>query len=115
MHYQRHLLGWLSRITPDAATSPAGDVAYKTTTAAYDDEVALEAFAKSIDGVTSEFENVPSASLAILARHLPIVSPSIKALDTAQDRLSEKNMARSLGIATPNFGKLTRKAISKAR
>ena len=88
---------------PDAATSPAGDVAYKTTTAAYDDEAALEAFAKSVDGVTSEFENVPSASLAIIARHLPIVSPSLKALDTAQDRLSEKNMARDLGIATPDF------------
>ena len=88
---------------PDAAGSPAGDVAFATTTAAYDDEAALEAFAKSVDGVTSEFENVPSASLAILARHLPIVSPSIKALDTAQDRLSEKTMARDLGIATPRF------------
>lgn len=88
---------------PDAKGSPAGDVAFATTTAAYDDEAALEAFAKSIDGVTSEFENVPSASLAILAKHLPIVSPSIKALDTAQDRLSEKRMARDLGIATPRF------------
>ena len=88
---------------PDAAGSPAGDVAFATTTAAYDDEEALEAFAKSVDGVTSEFENVPSASLAILARHLPIVSPSIKALDTAQDRLTEKTMAHDLGIATPRF------------
>ena len=88
---------------PDAKGSPAGDVAAMTTTAAYDDEAALIAFAKSIDGVTSEFENVPSASLAVIARHLPIVSPSIKALDTAQDRLSEKSMARDLGIATPRF------------
>ena len=86
---------------PDAKGSPAGDVAAEVTTAAYDDETALEDFAKSIDGVTSEFENVPSATLAILARHLPLVSPSIKALDNAQDRLSEKNMARALGIATP--------------
>lgn len=88
---------------PDAKGSPAGDVAAEVTTAAYDDETALEDFAKSIDGVTSEFENVPSATLAILARHLPLVSPSIKALDTAQDRLSEKHMARALGIATPRF------------
>ena len=88
---------------PDADNSPAGDVAAFCTTASYDDEAALTAFAKSIDGVTSEFENVPSASLAILAKHLPIVSPSIKALDTAQDRLSEKTMAQSLGIATPRF------------
>ena len=88
---------------PDAKGSPAGDVAAQVTTAPYDDEAALEAFAKSIDGVTSEFENVPSATLAIIARHLPIVSPSIKALDTAQDRLSEKMMAQGLGIATPRF------------
>ena len=88
---------------PDADTSPAGDVAHATTTAAYDDEAALEAFAKSIDAVTSEFENVPSASLAILARHLPMTSPSVKALDTAQDRLAEKTMAKALGIQTPRF------------
>ena len=88
---------------PDATGSPAGDVAAKTTDAAYDDEAALAEFAKSIDGVTSEFENVPSASLAVIARYLPIVSPSIKALDTAQDRLSEKMMARDLHIATPDF------------
>ena len=97
-------LGLRSHIfAPDAATSPAGDVAHQTTTAAYDDETALMAFAKSIDGVTSEFENVPSAALAIIAQHLPIVSPSIAALDTAQDRLSEKTLARKLGIATPDF------------
>ena len=88
---------------PDADHSPAGDVAAATTTAAYDDEAALLDFAKSIDAVTSEFENVPSSTLAILAQHLPQVSPSIKALDTAQDRLNEKNMARQLGIMTPDY------------
>lgn len=88
---------------PDADQSPAGDVAAATTTASYDDEAALLDFAKSIDAVTSEFENVPSSTLAILARHLPLVSPSIKALDTAQDRLNEKNMARQLGILTPDY------------
>lgn len=97
-------LGIRSHIfAPDAAGSPAGDVATFTTTAAYDDEAALSEFAKSIDGVTSEFENVPSASLAVIAKYLPRVSPSIAALDTAQDRLAEKTMARDLGIATPDF------------
>lgn len=88
---------------PDADGSPAADVAAACTTASYDDEAALEAFAKSVDGITSEFENVPSSALAILARHHALVSPSIKALDVAQDRLSEKMMAQSLGIATPRF------------
>ena len=44
---------------PDANSSPAGDIAYATTTAAYDDDDALATFAQSIDVVTSEFENVP--------------------------------------------------------
>lgn len=88
---------------PDAENSPAGDVAAATTTASYEDEAALSEFAKSIDAVTSEFENVPSSALACLAQHLPQVSPSIKALDTAQDRLSEKSMARQLGILTPDY------------
>lgn len=88
---------------PDAEGSPAGDVAFATTTASYDDKQALLAFADQIDGITSEFENVPSSALACLAQHLPKVSPSIKALDTAQDRLNEKSMARQLGILTPDY------------
>ena len=88
---------------PDAEGSPAGDVAYATTTASYDDEKALLAFADEIDGVTSEFENVPSSALAIIASKLEIVSPSIQALDTAQDRLAEKQMAQKLSILTPQF------------
>ena len=88
---------------PDAEGSPAGDVAYATTTAAYDDKEALLAFADQIDGITSEFENVPSSALAIIADNIEIVSPSIQALDTAQDRLAEKQMAQKLSILTPQF------------
>ena len=88
---------------PDAKNSPAGDVAFATTTAAYDDEAALLAFADQIDGITSEFENVPSSALALIAHKVDIVSPGIKALDTAQDRLAEKQMAQRLSILTPQF------------
>ena len=88
---------------PDAKGSPAGDVAYATTTAAYDDKAALMAFADQIDGITSEFENVPSSALSIIADKLAIISPGINALDTAQDRLSEKQMAQKLSILTPRF------------
>ena len=93
---------------PDAKGSPAGDVAFKTTTASYDDEQALLAFAAEIDGITSEFENVPSSALAIIAKACAdrqdfVISPSIQALDTAQDRLAEKQMAQKLSIMTPQF------------
>jgi len=87
---------------PDAATSPAGDVAHKTTTAAYDDRAALEQFAGDVDVVTSEFENVPAEVMAILSAKCP-TSPGQAALHTAQHRIREKTLARSLGIATPQF------------
>ena len=41
---------------PDADTSPAGEVATRTTTASYDDTTALRDFAAGMDAVTSEFE-----------------------------------------------------------
>ena len=54
-------LGMKSHIyAPDAAGSPAAEVASFHTIAAYDDDVALRVFAGGVDVVTSEFENVPA-------------------------------------------------------
>ena len=91
---------------PDANSSPAGDIAYATTTAAYDDGDALATFAQSIDVVTSEFENVPARVMDILGAHCP-VSPGQAALHTAQNRIREKTLARELGIDTPRFWHVT--------
>ena len=52
---------------PDATGSPASEVAHSSTQAAYEDETALAAFGKGIDAVTSEFENVPAATMDILS------------------------------------------------
>ena len=87
---------------PDAKDSPAAEVAHGFTQAAYEDEAALAAFGRSIDAVTSEFENVPAATMDILARYCP-VSPGHDALHMAQNRLREKTLASDLGIATPAF------------
>ncbi len=87
---------------PDATGSPAAEVAHSATQAPYEDEVALAAFGQSIDAVTSEFENVPAATMDILAKHCP-VSPGHDALHVAQNRLREKTLASDLGIATPAF------------
>src|SRR5918993_4641487 len=46
--------------------SPAFKVAGLRTLAAYDDETALAAFARSVDVVTYEFENVPAAAAVLL-------------------------------------------------
>ena len=87
---------------PDASNSPAGDIAHRATTAAYDDTAALAAFAADVDVITSEFENVPAAVMDVLADICP-VSPGRAALHTAQHRIREKTLARELGIATPQF------------
>lgn len=91
-------LGYKTHIyEPDAA--PAADVAASITRAAYDDEAALKAFAASVDVVTYEFENIPTASLDWIAEICPI-RPGRKVLAITQDRVDEKRFLNDLGLAT---------------
>ncbi len=91
-------LGFRCHIYEPGANPPAGDVAHALTTAAYDDQDALRAFAAAVDVITYEFENVPTAALDLLDSLKPI-RPNRRALATAQDRLLEKDFLTSLGIA----------------
>ncbi|TBW35087.1 5-(carboxyamino)imidazole ribonucleotide synthase [Siculibacillus lacustris] len=86
---------------PDPA-SPAFAVAGRHTVAAYDDAVALAAFADAVDVVTYEFENVPAETAALLAARRP-VRPGPRSLEVAQDRLAEKTFLAGLGIPTAPF------------
>ena len=81
---------------------PAGRVAAKCFTAAWDDQEALAAFADRVDVVTFEFENVPAASLAFLEARA-IIRPGLKSLQLTQDRLVEKQFIQSLGLETAPF------------
>ena len=69
-------------------SGPAFDVATRTTKAEFDDLAALSTFAGSVDAVTFEFENVAVETARHLAGLVP-VRPSAKALEVAQDRLTE--------------------------
>jgi len=80
-------------------SSPAARVSAAFTCAAYDDAVALRGFAKSVDAVTTEFENVPAETCEILAKHVP-VRPHAKALEIAQDRVVEKSFLNDEEIGT---------------
>ena len=64
---------------PDADGSPAGQVATTRTTASYDDVGALRRFANSVDAVTSEFENVPAATMEVIGA-ICMASPGAAAL-----------------------------------
>lgn len=95
-------LGYRCHIYGPEADPPAGLVAAATTIAAYEDEVALAAFADAVDAITYEFENVPAATVAFLEARRP-VRPGAGALAVAQDRVAEKTFANANGAGTAPF------------
>ncbi len=84
---------------PDAQGSPGAQVAAAVTAAGWDDRDALEGFARSVDVVTLEWENVPVSVVEHLGRFAP-VHPGAGVLSVAQDRVAEKSFVNGLGIAT---------------
>lgn len=97
-------LGLKTHIYTDVADAPALDVASAHTVASYGDETALIRFARVVDVITFEFENVPSAAVSLLAQLRP-TRPDARALAATQDRLEEKNFVSSLGIATARYAR----------
>lgn len=95
-------LGYRTHIYEPGANPPAGDVAHHVTTAAYDDQAALVAFAASVDVVTYEFENIPTEALDIIEAARPI-RPCRPALAISQDRIAEKDFLNGLGLATAPY------------
>ena len=89
--------------------APAGDVAHRVTTAPYEDEAALRAFAASVDVITYEFENVPTSALDLLESLKPI-RPNRRALAISQDRIPEKTFLNSLGLQTAPWAAVTSEA-----
>lgn len=85
--------------------SPAGQLADIHLKADYRDAVALLRMGNLCDAVTTEFENVPAASLDMLAKHC-LVAPSPQSLAVAQDRLAEKSRAREFGCDTAPFANI---------
>ncbi|WP_425100845.1 5-(carboxyamino)imidazole ribonucleotide synthase [Tropicibacter sp. S64] len=99
-------LGFRTHIFEPGANPPAGDVAHRVTTASYEDEAALRAFAASVDVITYEFENIPTSALDILESLKPI-HPNREALRVSQDRLTEKTFLQDLGLSTAPFADIT--------
>ncbi|SNX70955.1 5-(carboxyamino)imidazole ribonucleotide synthase [Cereibacter ovatus] len=95
-------LGFRSHVFEPGANPPAADVAHAVTTAPYDDEAALRAFAASVDVITYEFENIPTAALDLLESLKPI-RPNRRALAISQDRLAEKGFLTSIGLTVAPY------------
>jgi len=90
-------LGFKTHIFEPSENPPAAHVADTVTTAPYSDLDALIAFAKTVDVITFEFENVPADALDALESIRPVL-PNRTALATSQDRIVEKDFLTGLGL-----------------
>lgn len=87
--------------SPDADT-PTGQVADREWVAEYADLDAVRAFARAVEVVTFEFENVPAETAAAAAEFAP-VRPGGAVLHIAQNRRREKEFLRRHGFPCAPF------------
>ena len=95
-------LGFRTHVYSDDPDSPAFEVTSRFTHGGYSDLPHLETFARQVDVVTYEFENVPVEAARTIDTIVP-VRPGARALEVAQDRLVEKQFIAGLGIAVAPF------------
>jgi 5-(carboxyamino)imidazole ribonucleotide synthase len=91
-------------LSPDTDT-PTGQVADVEIAAEYEDLDAIRAFARGVDVVTFEFENV-SADAADAAAEFAPVRPSGSALHITQQRAREKAFLADRGFPVPAFARV---------
>ena len=82
--------------------SPAGRIANREWSAPYEDLDAARDFARGVDVVTLEFENIPAATVEEISARAP-VRPGLRALRTTQNRLREKEFLRGAGFPVAPF------------
>ncbi len=81
---------------------PAAQFADISTVADYRDENAVRRFARAVDLITFEFENIPAETVSWCAFHCE-VRPSGRVLEIAQHRLREKTFLSENGFPLPQF------------
>ncbi|HEV2017475.1 MAG TPA: 5-(carboxyamino)imidazole ribonucleotide synthase [Gemmatimonadaceae bacterium] len=94
-------LGTEFRFFDPNSGAPVGQIG-ELVVADYGDRAALERFLQGVDVVTYEFESIPLSTVEFVAERVKVYPP-VKALETAQDRLLEKQLFEALGIPTPTF------------
>lgn len=96
-------LGFQCHIYSPETGGPAAAVSAFETNASYENLPVLETFAKSVDCITYEFENVPAKTAETVSLHTQLF-PGAKALEVAQDRLIEKTfIAETAGVRVAGF------------
>lgn len=90
-------MGYRIHVFSPEKDTPAGQFADREVTAAYEDESAVRDFAKGVDLLTFEFENIPRQTIDWCAAECE-VRPEGSILHIAQNRLREKDFLSTAGI-----------------
>ena len=90
-------MGYRVHVFSPEKDTPAGQFADREVTGAYEDESAVRDFARGLDLLTFEFENIPRQTIDWCAAECE-VRPASSILHTAQNRLREKDFLSAAGI-----------------
>lgn len=97
-------MGYRVHTLSPGVDTPTGQVADLEVSAEYDDLDAIRAFARGVDVMTFEFENVSTAAAAAAAELVP-VRPSGSALHITQQRAREKGFLADRGYPVTPFAR----------
>jgi 5-(carboxyamino)imidazole ribonucleotide synthase len=102
-------LGYRVHTYSAESDTPTGQVADLEVVGSYEDEQAVRAFARGLDVLTFEFENIPAATAKWASEECP-VRPSGNVLHICQHRLREKTFLRDAGLPVAEFRSITDEA-----
>jgi 5-(carboxyamino)imidazole ribonucleotide synthase len=97
-----HQMGYQVTVLDPDLDSPAGRIADQFIHADYTDAAALRQMREQCAAITTEFENIPAETLALLAKTCP-VSPDAQSVAIAQNRIAEKQYLQSNGFSVAPF------------
>ena len=95
-------MGYLVHTFSPETDTPTGQVADTEVTASYDDLEAVREFARGVEVVTFEFENIPAETVSTVAELVP-VRPNGQLLHTTQNRIREKTYLSQAGFPVTPF------------
>ncbi len=101
-------MGYRVHTYSNEVDSPTGQIADREFTGAYDDLDCMQAFAKTVDVVTFEFENISARAVQAIEAHVP-VRPAGSVLHTSQDRIREKSTLQQAGLPVTPFRAINNK------
>ena len=102
-------MGYRVHVFSPEENGPAAQLADRSTVAPYDDKTAITQFARAIDVLTFEFENIPAETIEWATRE-QLRRPRGEILLIAQDRLREKEFLQGAGFPVAPFRRVANRA-----